>query len=86
MLETVQRNLFYKTYNVHFVEVTACVSKPCLNGGTCTSNSYNSYQCSCNVAYSGQNCEIGNKLNRKIKKSLKFLPFVINRPMKLTVY
>ena len=41
------------------VELNACDSSPCINGGTCANNdeSYG-YLCSCKSGFSGQQCEI----------------------------
>lgn len=35
-----------------------CLSEPCLNGGTCTSNQ-GSYKCTCPSGFNGNNCENG---------------------------
>ena len=40
--------------------MNACDSGPCLNAGTCTSDSDNGYLCNCNNGFSGQHCEKGN--------------------------
>ncbi|XP_036057863.1 protein crumbs homolog 1 [Onychomys torridus] len=37
--------------------LNACQSSPCLHGGSCR-DSYNSYQCSCLLGWSGTHCEI----------------------------
>ena len=34
----------------------ACVSNPCLNGGTCSSVN-SQYTCTCNANFTGSNCE-----------------------------
>ncbi|XP_072268563.1 coagulation factor VII [Pyxicephalus adspersus] len=43
---------FWKTYS----DVDDCLSKPCLNGGTC-SDEIQSYVCTCPEGYEGRNCE-----------------------------
>ena len=43
-------------YNIMIVD--ACHSNPCLNGGMCSSSG-GSYNCSCPIGYSGDNCETG---------------------------
>ncbi|KAK9747253.1 EGF-like domain [Popillia japonica] len=35
----------------------SCDSRPCLNGGTCSLKSLESYQCSCTSGYTGIHCE-----------------------------
>ena len=41
------------------LDINECVvSSPCKNGGTC-SNMPGSYKCTCDVKYSGKNCETG---------------------------
>ena len=58
-------------FKLIFLKGNACDSGPCLNGGTCVPNSYNNYQCSCSVEFSGQNCETG--------KTSKFLIKIIHQ-------
>lgn len=41
----------------YILEVDACFSSPCLNGGTCQSNG-NSFFCTCANFYSGTTCQI----------------------------
>ena len=41
------------------LDTNACLSGPCLNGGTCQAqNNGNSYTCSCAPGYSGTTCQI----------------------------
>ena len=41
------------------LDINECaVSSPCKNGGTC-SNIPGSYKCTCDVKYTGKNCETG---------------------------
>ena len=48
-----------------FVDIDECSSVPCQHSGTCTDH-LNAYNCSCNVAYTGVQCETGTyTLNRK---------------------
>ncbi|ERL92059.1 hypothetical protein D910_09381, partial [Dendroctonus ponderosae] len=35
----------------------SCDRRPCLNGGTCSLRSLESYQCSCAPGYTGEHCE-----------------------------
>ena len=39
--------------------IDECTSSPCQNGGTCIVG-INSYNCSCDVGYVGDNCQTGN--------------------------
>ena len=39
------------------LDIDECSPNPCKNGGTCT-DGLNSYSCSCQVGYEGDNCEI----------------------------
>ena len=41
-----------------FIAVSACVSQPCLNGGTCV-NVGISFQCQCSANYTGLTCSEG---------------------------
>jgi hypothetical protein len=34
-----------------------CADNPCLNGGSCISNSFGGFTCQCPPGYSGQRCE-----------------------------
>ena len=38
-----------------------CDSNPCLNGGTCDFISDTEFNCSCQMGFSGKNCEITDK-------------------------
>ena len=53
----------------NYVDIDDCASSPCQNGATC-SDGINSYSCTCNLGYTGANCEIGKK---KIKYYLLIL-------------
>eukprot|EP00055_Hartaetosiga_balthica_P008395 m.31103 g.31103 ORF g.31103 m.31103 type:complete len:547 (-) comp6280_c0_seq1:348-1988(-) len=35
-----------------------CLAGPCMNGGTCTTPQFNSYECACPAGFSGDNCEL----------------------------
>ena len=39
-----------------FLDIDECLSKPCLNGGTCH-NEVASYSCKCPRGFAGTNCE-----------------------------
>jgi hypothetical protein len=39
--------------------LNACLSGPCLNGGTCTGNGGGSYTCDCLSGWTGQICDQG---------------------------
>ena len=40
-----------------FIVSDPCISNPCNNGGSCTSNGDNTYTCGCLDMYYGENCE-----------------------------
>ena len=40
-----------------YADIDECASSPCQNGGTCVDD-VNSYNCNCDVGYSGANCEV----------------------------
>ena len=42
----------------YFVDIDACASTPCQNGGTCT-DTVNGYTCGCAAGYKGVLCETG---------------------------
>eukprot|EP00061_Rhincodon_typus_P016859 g45289.t1 len=44
--------------SVKLTGVVSCVTKPCLNGGTCSNTGPDKYHCTCSDGYSGQNCGI----------------------------
>ena len=64
---------------VYVAEVNACDSKPCLNGGTCTSTDYINYQCSCSMDFSGKNCEIGKMFSLLIKNFVAIIYYSSNK-------
>ena len=43
---------------VNFLDINECLSKPCLNDGTCR-DLVNAYSCNCKLGYTGVQCEIG---------------------------
>ena len=49
--------LFVVSHIVIIVTVNPCSSNPCLNSGTCQALGDGSYQCTCSVGFSGQNCQ-----------------------------
>ena len=51
---------FYLNFAFHFyylLDIDECASMPCINGDCI--DQVGSYQCRCNNAFSGTNCEIG---------------------------
>ena len=57
-LQAVQTRTFqlFVVVVIFYLDFDECLSKPCLNGGTCT-DKINSYQCTCRAGFMGRNCE-----------------------------
>lgn len=39
------------------IQLDVCLSRPCVNGGTCVQPGVNVYTCACPAGYYGYNCE-----------------------------
>ncbi|XP_020911740.1 uncharacterized protein LOC110249510 [Exaiptasia diaphana] len=69
-----------------------CFSNPCLNGGTCISNtSDNTYRCNCGLAiptlpYLNDNCAIGKTISRRFQVYKNVFIQIINKTYSLNYY
>ena len=55
---------------VVLIAADACSSNPCLKGKCSNRNGGLSYNCSCNLGFTGSNCQTGKSVNNKKQNSI----------------
>lgn len=54
---------------IYFSDIDECIPNPCKNGATC-SDQVNGYKCACVAGYTGNTCQSGTLLLRKMQKTI----------------